>query len=94
MSKKLDIQPGDFNDLTKQIADAVAAGFTAGAKESKKSFGNDLVSEMKKDMDELKQKEKDLSIEKKIGNLVLNKGLSTRQAEIIVARDIKLLKMI
>ena len=90
MSKKLDIQPGDFNDLTKQIADAVAAGFTAGAKESKKSFGNDLVSEMKKDMDELKQKEKDLSIEKKIGNLVLNKGLSTRQAEIIVARDIKI----
>ena len=90
MSKKLDIQPGDFNDLTKQIADAVAAGFTAGAKESKKSFGNDLVSEMKKDMDELKQKEKDLAIEKKIGNLVLNKGLSTRQAEIVVARDAKI----
>ena len=51
-----------FSSLSGDISKAVTDGFKDGSNKSKKSFGNDLISEIKKDMDELKQKEKDLSI--------------------------------
>lgn len=77
---KLNIDPSEFQNLSKQIADAIAAGAQQGAK---KSFGGgDLLKEMKSQLDDIGKTEKANAFASQVRNKMLNEGISTQRAEI------------
>jgi len=77
---KLNIDPSEFQNLSKQIADAIAAGAQQGAK---KSFGGgDLLKEMKSQLEDIGKTEKANAFASQVRNKMLNEGISTQRAEI------------
>jgi len=80
---KLNIDPNEFQNLTKQIADAIGAGMKQGAEKGKKAFGGaDLLSEMKSQLDEIGKAEKANNFAAQVKNKMLNEGISSQRAEV------------
>jgi len=83
---KLNIDPSEFQNLTKQIADAVTAGMQQGANKGKKSFGGaDLLGEMKDRLDEIAEMRKKDAFQAEVLNKSLAKGISLERAQVQVA---------
>jgi hypothetical protein len=79
---KLNISPEEFKNLTQAVAEAVAQGFNQGSKKSKDLLGANLLKQMKDDISEINEKNKQDAFAAQVRNKALADGVSTRVAEI------------
>jgi len=88
MANKLNIDPSEFQNLTRQIADAIASGMQQGAKKGGQSFGGgDLIKEMRAQLNELNQQEKVRDFATKVRKQFLNENLSPQRLEIQIVKQ-------
>ena len=79
---KLNISPDEFKNLTQAVAEAVAQGFSQGSKRSKDLLGVNLLKQMKDDIGEINERNKQDAFAAQVRNKSLKDGVSTRVAEI------------